>query len=127
MFNRWAEMFVQGTDPSDNVSDPPPTCTDNGSIVCPITGVRPGRTWSFRFTFIPGDFPGTDGFDDPLCATFNYIDSHGQEQQTPSSCAHVALLDPPGWPPPVSGAPSDTPTPSVPAVSAAPASASSTA
>jgi hypothetical protein len=123
VFNHWAEMFVQGSDPSDEVSDPPPTCTANGAIVCPITGVRPGRTWSFKFTFIPGDFPGTDGFDDPVCAAFNYTDSHGQQQQTPGYCAHVALFDPPGWPPPASGAPSTTPPPSVPPASTASTSA----
>jgi hypothetical protein len=124
VFNRWAEMFFQGSDPSDEVSDPPPTCTANGAIVCPITGVRPGRTWSLRFTFIPGDFPGTDGFDDPVCAAFNYTDSHGQQQQTPAYCAHVTLFNPPGWPPPASGAPGSTPPPSVPAAPAAPTSAS---
>lgn len=124
VFNRWAEMFFQGSDPSDEVSDPPPTCTANGAIVCPITGVRPGRTWSFRFTFIPGDFPGTDGFDDPVCAAFNYTDSHGEQQQAPAYCAHVTLFNPPGWPPPASGAPSNTPPPSAPAASAAPTSAS---
>jgi hypothetical protein len=123
VFTRWAQMFVQGSDPSDNVSDPPPTCTADGAIVCPITGVRPGRTWTFKFTFIPGTFPGMDGFDDPLCAAFNYIDSHGQQQETPESCAHVTLLNPPGWPPPASGAPSSTP-PSLPPASAAPTSAS---
>ncbi|HEY5457742.1 MAG TPA: hypothetical protein VIJ96_19935 [Acidothermaceae bacterium] len=124
-FNRWAEMFFQGSDPSDEVSDPPPTCTANGAIVCPITGVRPGRTWSFRFTFIPGDFPGTDGFDDPVAAVFNYTDSHDQQQQTPAHYAHVTLFDPPGWPPLASGAPSSAPPPSVPP-SAAPTSASPT-
>jgi hypothetical protein len=122
VFSRWAEMFVQGSDPSDEVSDPPPTCTANGAIVCPITGVRPGRTWSFKFTFIPGDFPAMDGFDDPLCAAFNYIDSHGQQQETPAYCANVALSRPPGGP--ASGAPSSAPPPSAPPASGAPTSAS---
>ncbi|HEY3926085.1 MAG TPA: hypothetical protein VGL75_16090 [Acidothermaceae bacterium] len=124
VFNRWAQMFVQGSDPSDNVSDPPPTCTANGGIVCPITGVRPGRTWTFDFTFIPGTFPAMDHFDGPLCAAFNYIDSHGQQQETPEYCAHVMLFNPPGWPPPASGAPSNAPSPSLPPASAAPTSAS---
>jgi hypothetical protein len=124
VFNRWAQMFVQGSDPSDDVSDPPPTCTANGGIVCPITAVRPGRTWTFNFTFIPGTFPAMDHFDDPLCAAFNYIDSHGQEQETPEYCAHVMLFNPPGWPPAASGAPSNTPPPSAPVASGVPTSAS---
>jgi hypothetical protein len=124
VFNRWAQMFVQGSDPSDNVSDPPPTCTADGAIVCPITGVRPGRTWTFDFTFIPGTFPAMDHFDDPLCAAFNYTDSHGQQQETPEYCAQVMLFNPPGWPLPASGAPSNAPSPSLPPASAAPTSAS---
>jgi hypothetical protein len=126
VFDRPVEMFFQGTDPSDNVSDPPPTCTAQGAIVCPITGVRPGRTWSFTFTFIPGVFPGTDGFDEPVYAAFNYVDSHGDQQQTPAYYAHLTLFNPPGSLPPASGAPSSTPPPSVSSASAASTSATST-
>jgi hypothetical protein len=124
-FDRPVEMFFQGSDPSDNVSDPPPACTANGALVCPITGVRPGRKWSFTFTFIPGTFPGTDGFDDPVAAAFNYTDSHGQQQESPLYYAHVLLFNPPASPPPASGAPSNTPSPSAPPASPASTSATS--
>jgi hypothetical protein len=128
VFDRPVVMFFQGSDPSDNVGDAPPACTANGAIVCPITGVRPGRKWSFTFTFIPGTFPGTDGFDDPVAAAFNYTDSHGQQQESPLYYAHVMLFDPPASsPPPASGAPSNTPPPSVPPASAASTSATSAA
>ena len=123
-FNRPVEMFFQGTDPSDDVSDPPPSCTARGAMVCPITGVRPGRTCSFTFTFIPGPFPAVGHFDDAVYAALNYTDSKGQEQQTPQYFAHVLLHDATASvQPPVSGAPSSTPTPSLPPASAAPTSA----
>jgi hypothetical protein len=129
VFDRPVVMFVQGSDPSDTVSDAMPPCTATyGSITCPITDVRPGHTWSFTFTFIPGRFPGTDGFDDPVAAAFNYTDSHGQQQESPLYYAHVMLFDPPASsPPPASGAPSNTPPPSVPPASAASTSATSAA
>jgi hypothetical protein len=118
-------MFFQGSDPSDSVSDPPPTCTADGAIVCPITGVRPGHKWSFTFTFTPGTFPGTDGFDDPVAVAFNYNDNHGQQQESPLYYAHVMLFDPPESSPPASGTPSNAPPPSAPPASAAPTSAAS--
>jgi hypothetical protein len=127
VLDRRVVMAFGGSDPSDNFSDAPPPCTDStGWISCPITGVRPGRTWSFTFTFIPGPFPGTDGFDDPIFAWFDYTNSHGQPQQTPQYFAHVLLYNAPASPPPPgSGAPSDTPPPSVPPASAASTSATS--
>jgi hypothetical protein len=123
VFDRPVEMFFQGSDPSDNVSEAPPGCTANGAIVCPITGVRPGRKWSFTFNFIPGTFPAMDHFDDAVYAAFNYTDSHGQQQQTPAYYAHVLLFNPPASPPPASGAPSNTPPPSSPPASASATSA----
>lgn len=127
VLDRRVVMAFGGSDPSDNFSDAPAPCTDStGWISCPITGVRPGRTWSFTFTFIPGPFPGTDGFDDPIFAWFDYTDSHGQQQQTPQYFAHVLLYNAPASPPsPASGAPSNTPPPSVPPASAAASSATS--
>ena len=126
VFNRPIVLFVQGSDPSDTVSDATAPCTDNtGSILCPITDVRPGHKWSFTFTFIPGPFPGTDGFDDPVGGAFNYNDSHGQQQQSPQFYADLLLFDPPASSPPASGAPSNTPSPSEPPASAAPPSATS--
>ena len=127
VFDRPVVMFVQGSDPSDTVSDAMPPCTATyGSITCPITDVRPGHKWSFTFTFIPGRFPGMDGFDDPVAAAFNYTDSNGQQQESPLYYAHVTLFDPPASsPPPASGAPSNTPPPSAPPASAASSSATS--
>ncbi len=125
VFNRPIVLFVQGSDPSDAVRDAMAPCTDNtGSILCPITDVRPGHKWSFTFTFIPGTFPGRDGFDDPVGGAFNYNDSHGQQQQSPQFYADLVLFDPPASPP-ASGAPSNTPSPSKPPASAAPLSATS--
>jgi hypothetical protein len=109
--DRQVVMSVGGSDPSDNFGDAPPPCTDaTGSISCSIDGARPGQKWSFTFTFIPGPFPGTDGYDDAISATFDYTNSHGQPQQTPQYFANVQLFNAP--PPPASSAPSDTPTPS---------------
>jgi hypothetical protein len=121
VFDRPVVMFVQGSDPSDTITDAISPCTaPYGSISCPITDVRPGHTWSFTFTFVPGRFPGTDGFDDPVAAAFNYTDSHGQQQESSLYYAHVMLFDPPASsPPPASGAPSSTPPPSVPPASSA--------
>jgi hypothetical protein len=118
-------MFFQGSDPSDNFSDAPPPCTSGRSVKCPITGVRPGRKWSFTFTFIPGVFPAMDHFDDAIYAAFTYTDSHGQEQETPQYFAHVLLFNAPASPPPASGAPSNAPPPSAPPASAASTSATS--
>jgi len=126
VFNRPVVMFVQGTDPPDTVSDVVAPCTSTGaSISCPITNIRPGHKWSFTFTFIPGPFPGKDGFDDPVGGAFNYDDSHGQEQESEPFYSDLALFDPPASSAPASGAPSDTPLPSGPAPSAAPPLASS--
>jgi hypothetical protein len=127
VFDRPVVMFVQGSDPSDTVSDAMPPCTATyGSITCPIADVRPGHKWSFTFTFIPGTFPGMDGFDDPVAAAFNYTDRHGQQQESPLYYAHVTLFDPPASsPPPASGAPNNTPPPSAPPASAASSSATS--
>ena len=127
VFDRPVVMFFQGSDPSDNVSDAPPPCTANGAITCPITGVRPGRQWSFTFTFIPGPFPAMGQFDDGICGAFDYTDSHGQQQQTPSYCGHVLLFDAPSSPPPASAAPSNTAPPSLPPASAGQTSAESAA
>lgn len=114
LFDRSVVMFVQGSDPSDTVGDAMPPCTATyGSVTCPITDARPGHKWSFTFTFIPGTFPGTDGFDDPVAAAFNYTDIYGQPQESPLYYAHVLLFDPPASsPPPASGAPGTTPPPS---------------
>jgi hypothetical protein len=126
-FDRTVVMFVQGSDPSDTVSDATPPCTATyGSFICPINDVQPGHVWSFTFTFIPGTFPGTDGFDDPVAAAFNYPDSHGQQKESPSYYAHVTLFDPPASSPPAPGAPSNPPPPSTLPASAAPTSATST-
>lgn len=127
VLDRQVVMAFGGSDPSDNFSDAPPPCTDStGWISCPISGVRPGRTWSFTFTFIPGPFPGMDGFDDAIFAWFDYTDSHGQPQQTPQYFANVRLFDAPASSlPPASGAPSNTPPPSAPPVSAVSTSATS--
>lgn len=126
VFDRPVTMFFQGSDPSDNVSDAPPPCTANGAIVCPITGIQPGRQWSFTFTFIPGPFPAMGHYDDAICGAFDYTDSHGEQQQTSSYCANVLLFDAPASsPPPASGAPSTTAPPSVPPASAGSTSATS--
>jgi hypothetical protein len=127
LFDRSVVMTFGGSDPSDNFGDASPPCTDvSGSVTCPITGASPGRTWSFTFTFIPGPFPGTDGYVDAISALFDYIDSHGQPQQTPQYFANVRLFDAPTSSPPASGAPSTAPPPSVPPTSAASTSATST-
>jgi hypothetical protein len=125
LFDRSVVMAFGGSDPSDNFSDAPPPCTDStGWISCPITGVLPGHKWSFTFTFIPGPFPGMDGFDDAIFAWFDYTDSHGQPQQTAQYFANVRLFDAPASsPPPASGAPSNTPPRSAPPASAASTSA----
>jgi hypothetical protein len=125
--DRQVVMAFGGSDPSDNFSDAPPPCTDStGWISCPISDVLPGHKWSFTFTFIPGPFPGMDGFDDPIFAWFDYTDSHGRPQQTPQYFAPVLLFDAPASSPtPASGAPSDTPPPSAPPASAASTSATS--
>jgi hypothetical protein len=120
VFDRSVVMFFQGSDPSDTITDAAPPCAaPDGSITCPVTDVRPGHKWSFTFTFIPGRFPGTDGFDDPVAAAFNYADIHGQQQESALYYAHVALFDPPASSPAPSGAPSNTPPPSAPPASAA--------
>ena len=124
VLDRQVVMSFGGSDPSDNFSDAPPPCTDStGWISCPITGVLPGHKWSFTFTFIPGPFPGMDGFDDAIFAWFDYTDSHGQRQQTPQYFANVRLFDAPATSPPASGAPSNTPPRSAPPASAASTSA----
>jgi hypothetical protein len=113
LFDRSVVMTFGGSDPSDTFGDASAPCTDgSGSVTCPITGASPGRTWSFTFTFIPGPFPGTDGYVDAISALFDYIDSHGQPQQSPQYFANVRLFDASTTSPPVSGAPSDTPSPS---------------
>jgi hypothetical protein len=127
VFDRPVTMFFQGSDPSDNVSDAPPLCTIPGAIVCPITGIQPGRTWSFTFTFIPGPFPAMGHYDDALCGAFDYTDSHGEQQQTPSYCTNVLLFDTPSSSPsPASGAPTNTTTPSPPSPSASAPSTTTT-
>jgi hypothetical protein len=113
VFDRSVVMWFGGSDPSDNFSDASPPCTDSSlSISCPITGVRPGRTWSFTVTFIPGPFPAMGHFDDAVSVAFNYTDSHGDPQESPQYYGHVLLLDAPASSPPASGAPSNPPTPS---------------
>lgn len=121
VLDRQIVMAFGGSDPSDNFSDARPPCTDStGAISCPISGARAGQKWSFTFTFIPGPFPGVDGFDDPIAASFDYTNSHGQPQQTPQYFAHVSLFNAPTSSPPLeSGAPSNTPSPSMPTASAA--------
>ncbi|MDQ1541966.1 MAG: hypothetical protein QOH29_2692 [Actinomycetota bacterium] len=116
VLDRQVVMAFGGSDPSDNFSDAPPPCKDStGWISCPISGARPGQKWSFTFTFIPGPFPGMDGFDDAIFAWFDYTDSHGQPQQTPQYFAHVLLFNAPASSPaPGSGAPSNTPLSSAP-------------
>ena len=112
--DRQVVMSVGGSDPSDNFGDASPPCTDStGSISCQIDGARPGQKWSFSFTFIPGPFPGTDGYEDDIGAVFDYTNSHGQPQQTPQYFAPVLLFDAPtSSPAPASVAPSNTATPS---------------
>ena len=112
--DRQVVMSVGGSDPSDNFGDAPPPCTDaTASISCSIDGARPGQTWSFTFTFIPGPFPGVDGYDDEVYTVFDYTNRHGQPQQTPQYFAHVLLFNAPASSPPSSsGAPSNTPSPS---------------
>ena len=126
LFDRSVVMGFGGSDPSDNFSDAAPPCTAGSGVTCPITGARPGRTWSFTFTFIPGPFPAMGHFDDALSAVFDYTDSHGQPQQTAQYFANVRLFDAPASsPPPASGAPSNTPPRSAPPASAASTSATS--
>jgi len=126
LFDRSVVMSFGGSDPSDDFSDAAPSCTAGSGVTCPITGARPGRTWSFTFTFIPGPFPAMGHFDDALSAVFDYTDSHGQQQQTPQYFENVRLFDAPATSPPASGIPSNTPPPSAPPASAASTSATTT-
>ncbi|HEY5201407.1 MAG TPA: hypothetical protein VIJ31_10915 [Acidothermaceae bacterium] len=126
LFDRSVVMSFGGSDPSDDFSDAAPPCTAGSGVTCPITGARPGRTWSFTFTFIPGPFPAMGHFDDALSAVFDYTDSHGQQQQTPQYFENVRLFDAPATSPPASGIPSNTPPPSAPPASAASTSATTT-
>jgi hypothetical protein len=103
VFNGPVVMSFGGTDPSDNTADAQPPCkAAYGSVSCPITGIRPGRSWSFTFSFIPGDFPAMVHFDDAVFAVFDYTNSDGQ-QQTPQYIAHVLLSNPSSSAPPASG------------------------
>jgi hypothetical protein len=121
LFDRSVVMTFGGSDPSDNFGDASPPCTDvSRSVTCPITSASPGRKWSFTFTFIPGPFPGTDGYVDAISAVFDYVDNHGQPQQTPQYFANVRLFDAPAASPPASGAPTNTAPASVPPTSAPP-------
>jgi len=126
LFDRSVVMSFGGSDPSDDFSDAAPPCTAGSGVTCPITGARPGRTWSFTFTFIPGPFPAMGHFDDALSAVFDYTDSHGQQQQTPQYFENVRLFDAPATSPPASGIPSNTPPPSAPPASTASTSATTT-
>jgi len=125
LFDRSVVMSFGGSDPSDDFSDAAPSCTAGSGVTCPITGARPGRTWSFTFTFIPGPFPAMGHFDDALSAVFDYTDSHGQQQQTPQYFENVRLFDAPATLPPAFDVPSQTPPPSTPPASAASTSATS--
>jgi hypothetical protein len=125
LFDRSVVMAFGGSDPSDNFSDAAPPCTAGSGVTCPITGARPGRTWSFTFTFIPGPFPAMGHFDDALSAVFDYTDSHGEQQQTPQYFETVRLFDAPATSPPASDVPGQTPPPSTPPALAASTSATS--
>ena len=126
LFDRSVVMAFGGSDPSDNFSEAAPPCAGaSGSVTCPITGARPGRTWSFTFTFIPGPFPAMGHFDDALSAVFDYTDSHGEQQQSPQYFQTVRLFDAPATSPPASDVPGQTPPPSTPPASAASTSATS--
>jgi hypothetical protein len=113
VFERPVTMVFGGSDPSDNFGDAKAPCSDStGWINCPITDVRPGHQSSFTFSFIPGPFPGMDGFDDRVFAWFEYTDRYGRPQQTDQYFADVLLYDAPASTPPASEAPGTPPSPS---------------